>query len=500
MKILIELSHCAMRITLICAIILSFTSSTDAQKKSVVRIIVNDATGYGIAWGEPDHIVTALHLVAGKRNINIEWEDKKTTAQIVKIYKPSGLALLKLDESFNITPLRILSGNAPYGEQVNYYEIDQRRCSITEKTSDLMDETKLNRLNPRISNNTNLLINTLCYDDGSCYPILTTKILKLEEPNIRVEHSGSPVTYKKKIIGMIDCSPKRINGSLCFWVIPANDFNILLKQPAIDTPMMASCMEPEPIDIVQIEPDSLYLSEIIIGGSLEGDLIQDESVPIKFRDPSGDRLTLKYIKSVRFEVVWETLFSEHVKYVSKLANSDSTFDAQNPSLFYELLNQSIDFYTEIETGISIAIPAGTELGLSKDGFGKLVTAESPNNLSRFSIYISACKNQAKSTKAFNEFSSMIYDLGIDTIASEENITDFSTNANNPYYSQYIIQDSTNGNGVTVAKFLARSTISNNNFLGVTVDAPEWAKLNARNERIYYYLLLICARLTDFPIH
>ncbi len=468
-----------------------------AQQNSVVRIKVNDGSGYGVVWEAKDQIVTVLQLVAGKKNIEVLWQNKMTTAHIEKIYKPSGLALLKLNTSLNISPLNSYSGNPP--DKVSYFEVYDNQNTVKTKNSDLEEETKLSRLNSRMAGNTNLLNNILCYDNGVCYPQLSTEILKLKEPNIREDHSGSPVTYGKKVIGIIDCSPKRLNGSTCFWVIPSSDFKLLLQQETIKNDTMSSCRTPEPIDsIVTIQVDTSITMEDI---EFEQVAQADNPLDLTYRDPSGDKLKLHFIKTQPFSFIWETLFSEDEEYIANVVHADSSsFSTEIESLYGRLLLQSIDFYTEIHTGISIAVPAGTPLELAKDGFGKLVTATSPDSLSSLSIYISACKKQAKAMKAFEDYKTMIYGQSIDTAAYQDNITDFSKDSLNPYYKQYFLQDSVNTYGNTISKFLGRATIANEDFLGITLNAPHWQNLNDPEERLYYYMLLICERLTNFPIH
>ena len=476
---------------LICGwLFLAFTQAF-GQNNSIVKITADQATGYGIAWGGPNTVVTTLQLVAGKSHIEIDWRGYRSNALIEKVYKPSGLALLKLTQPINIPQIHLISGHNPIGEKVNYYETNPNRTTVmVKKNSELIDETKLERINTRIYQDADLLLSSLCFDETTNYPFLTTDVLRLEEPNIRKEHTGSAVTYKGKLIGMIDCSPKRLNGNTCFWVISAEDFNKLIKQESRIPFPIKSCLEQNdpkqdplpspPSDSDPGEPEELQV--------------------IEYKDPNGDRLTLEFERTIQFTEIYETLFSKDIDYVDSLAYTDTTFNDLRPSLIYELLNQSIDFYKEITTGISIALPSQTALVISKDGFGNLVTAYSADRLSNFSIYISACKNLKKANKAYEEFMEMIESEGVQISESTIHSMDFMEDETHPYFSTYIQFDALGTDSTMTSRLTSRATISSENFLGVKVEATDWTSLTSREERIYYYLLLICARITDFPIH
>ena len=82
-----------------------------AQKNSVVQVHADKSSGYGVACGGPqnlpDRIVTALHVVAGKQTIVVKWQGKSSYATIEKIYKPSDLALLKLQTPLGIPAMAL---------------------------------------------------------------------------------------------------------------------------------------------------------------------------------------------------------------------------------------------------------------------------------------------------------------------------------------------------------------------------------------------------------
>src|SRR5688572_26023149 len=106
-----------------------------AQKNSVVQVHADKSSGYGVACGGsqnlPDRIVTALHVVAGKKTIVVKWQGKTSNATIEKIYKPSDLALLKLQTPLGIPALSLYSGEPPWDTNINFWEIPINTTSVS---------------------------------------------------------------------------------------------------------------------------------------------------------------------------------------------------------------------------------------------------------------------------------------------------------------------------------------------------------------------------------
>src|SRR5688572_30847829 len=106
-----------------------------AQKNSVVQVHADKSSGYGVACGGPqnlsDRIVTALHVVAGKKTILVKWQGKSAYATVEKIYKPADLALLKLNTPLGIPALTLYSGEPPWDTDVNFWEIPVNSSTVT---------------------------------------------------------------------------------------------------------------------------------------------------------------------------------------------------------------------------------------------------------------------------------------------------------------------------------------------------------------------------------
>src|SRR6187402_3835196 len=128
-----------LRLSIILACIIVYSSSITAQKNSIVQVHADKASGYGVACGGPqnlsDRIVTALHVVAGKKTILVKWQGKSAYATVEKIYKPADLALLKLKTPLGIPALTLYAGEPPWDTDVNFWEIPINSTSVTAKTA-----------------------------------------------------------------------------------------------------------------------------------------------------------------------------------------------------------------------------------------------------------------------------------------------------------------------------------------------------------------------------
>jgi hypothetical protein len=225
--------------------LLFFPLETGAQKNSIVQVHADKSSGYGVAYGGPqnipDRIVTALHVVAGKKTILVKWQGKSAYATIEKIYKPSDLALLKLQTPLGIPLLSLYSGEPPWDTNINFWEIPVNTPHLSAKTTVLQERTSLSRISPRVANNPAGLGKSLCVDGGQYYPGMNTEVLNFKEPNIRKAHSGSPLTYGDKILGMVDGGAKLIDGKSGVWAIPATEFVKLYTHGSPLSGPMQSC-------------------------------------------------------------------------------------------------------------------------------------------------------------------------------------------------------------------------------------------------------------------
>jgi len=465
---------------------------TFAQKNSVVQVNADKSSGYGVAWGGPDLIVTALHIVSGKKTIMVVWQGKKSYATVEKIYKPSDLALLRLKTPLGIPVLSLYSGEPPWDTNINFWELPINTSSMTAKNTVLDEKTSLAKISPRVASNPTGLSKALCSDAGAFYPGMNTVVINFKEPNIRKAHSGSPLTYGDKILGMVDGGAKLVDGKACVWAIPAADFNKLVNQGTAVSASMQAC------DQVGRENKYMYSglrSDNPLLTPEEAEQARQFENAVDFSANNGSTIELNHEYRMSFDEVYETLFEEQQNDLNDILESEDDVTLDN------LLDATVDFYIEENTGISILIPAACTLTRSSNASGTLITTTSPGGLVSMSIYISPNLTMEDGMKAMDAFKSFMEENGQAMQPEEEDIDDYSDDEYNPYYSEYVENTIEDENGDAVSDFFADLIISDGDFLAVTVNIADWNELAENpDERLYVYLMQTCALLSDFSIY
>ncbi len=469
---------------------------TTAQKNSVVQVHADKSSGYGVAYGgpnaTPDLIVTALHVVSGKKSIMVVWQGKTAYAQIEKIYKPADLALLKLQSPLGVPPLQLYSGEPPWDSNINFWEVPVNTKTVSAKTTILEERTSLAKISPRIANNPAGLSKSLCMDAGSYYPAINTEVINFKEPNIRKAHSGSPLTYGDKILGMVDGGAKLTDGKACVWAIPASDFTKLFNQGTAVTKPMQSCDTPTASNKFMysgMRSDNPMLSPEEIAQA------EDFENTLDFSSSNGNQLALYHEYRMGFDEIYETLWEEEQANLGDIIDSDETITLD------DLLNETIDIYIEEYTGISLVVPAACTLTASTDDYGTMITTTSPGGLITMSFYISTNATMEEGMTVMSEFKSYLQGQGVTSQPDADDIDDFAEDEDNPYYSQYIEQAFEDDNGIVVAEFFADLMVNDGDFLAVTVSINDWNLLDENpEERLFLYLMETCSLLSDFSIY
>jgi Trypsin-like peptidase domain len=170
---------------------------------SVVKITCslggNQWVGTGFAWENPTQVVTALHVVAGCKGIEVFSEESKdrATANIEKVLIASDLALLKLNKSIGLTVLKTESSVQPenryriwgYPQKVETIQGDELRFSdVREKISTLEKIMTASDYESTVGK--------------GGYPALKAHILRVGS-TIQPGHSGAPITNEKyEVVGI----------------------------------------------------------------------------------------------------------------------------------------------------------------------------------------------------------------------------------------------------------------------------------------------------------
>jgi len=482
----------------LCALALMVTDASGQPEKSSVVLIhtsqdpTKGESGYGVAWKQPDNIVTVLHLVAGKPEILVSWNEKQSFAKIKKIHKDADLALLELDTPLGIPPLEIYQGNPPAGRPLNYWETPKHTFRMDGKQTKLnIDKgaVPLSQLSNRIPQDPKSLAKfatSLCPASPKNYPVLEANVFNFDEPNVGKSHSGSPLTYNGKIVGMVDGGVKPLGGKTVVWAIPAAQyFDKLLAGAA--PPKLEPCA-----------------SAILYGGFREDN-------PLIYKDHgSGDSFTFYPAYRASFQSLYETMFEEDQQFIRELLEDEEGFE-DGPITLRDLFKESIDVYEDDETGATIAFPTDGEVTFEKSDDGKhtLIEVSDPDYGIEMTIFVERAASKAAAEEIINWYKEYVVSDGQkweqEKDADGEPVPDdvddeLWDDPDEPYYSESMDRVVYGADGKrVVGELYASITIDDKNFLGVAVSISDWANLT-KAQRLSYYLMEACAILSDFAYY
>ncbi len=495
----------------VCLLTFTFVLYGLGQNQSVVVIHTGSAnsklasSGYGIAYGGPDKIVTALHVVNGKTQIRVVYGRRSADAVVEKVYPASDLALLSLKTPLGIPQAELYQSSPPLNTDLLYWEQPTGASSNSSKTTQITKVSPLNRIDPRLTADLAGFQKALCTDNSQPYPKLETLILKFGEPNIKKAHSGSPVTTggsSNKVVGLIDGGdfPGTINSVV--WAIPATEFKKLLEQGRAPSNPAQPCISQKLYGGVRSDNPFLSADQVQLARTMEA----KRENPLTANNGGDNALIFTAEDRYSFEDVYASLDEEDQQYIQDLFESNEQYFEENEQVSVEdLFNSYIDVYFEERTGATIAFPYNAELHVEKeDGFPfSLIQASSPFG----GIHMYAMVYQGEDTQdafemieAFDQY--LVSDGG--AWVQDEDMEVYTENYLNdpdPYYNrQYgmVIYDE---DDILTSEFYANQTINYSDFLGVSVEISDWDTLDdQKNERLMYYLMEVCAMLSDFPYY
>jgi hypothetical protein len=490
-----------------CFFILPFAASPASGQRgeeSVVLIYTPTFAGYGVAWQRPDNIVTVLHVVAGKSKILVKWKDQSSPATIKTVYKEADLALLQLQKPLGVPPLEIYQGDPPLDRPLDYWEVPDGAARVDRKETKLNAEKRaipLRQFDNRIATAPNTFAKALCSDGQSNYPGLNTNVFKFEEKNVGKSHSGSPLTYNGKIVGLVD-GGQPIGGKACVWAIPAAlHFKSLPASTAV-------------------APKQTCASEKLYGGLrrdnplLEGNeeletladtLAYYEDNPFVVADDANDRLTFDLQYRAPFREFYDSMFQEDQKYIQGLLEDDDSA-AGGPVKLPDLFDRSLDSFQDDLTGATIVIPAQGHIRIEKspEGNHTLVAVSDPDSKVEMTVFVEKTESKEAVEQARLWFEEFIVSDGLAWQQEEsEDDDDFedadlANDPDEPYYTKFLDRVVYGGDDEIVAELYASITVDEN-FLGVVIKIRNWHELT-KEQRLHYYLMEACAVLTDFAYY
>lgn len=496
------------RFALLFSILIPMSAFPQSEQESVVIVHTKPESGYGVAWNKPDNIVTALHLVAGKSPILVQWRGKESTATIVKANKNADIALLKLATPLGIPPLQVHQGDPPLDSPVDFWEAPPGVARMDRKETRLDAEARaipLQKFDNRLEDPKHLAVfkKALCADGTASYPALTQNVFKFEERNIRKSHSGSPITFDGKIIGMVD-GGEPIGGKACVWAIPAaGNFEKLLtaaatlpQQTCSTEKLYGGLRKDNPL--LQADPKLKAWAD---------QLDYSDNHPYVVIDDLNNKLAFALEYRASCEEVYETMFADGQRYIADLLEDENDFNDAHITL-QNLFEQTIDLYQEDETGATIAIPANSKMTIiqAKGSKHTLLKVSEPQAGVEMVVFVKKANSPASAAEAREWFQTYIVSDGRkweqERDAEDDDDVEDNTLADDPdepYENMLLDRVVYDDDDHVIAELYASLTTDENNFLGVAIFVNDWENLKS-TQRLTYYLMEACAILSGFAYY
>lgn len=479
---------------LVYSLLLLFGIPAFGQKGSVVLIHTEGkSSGYGVAVNYPDRIVTALHIVAnmGKIAVVFQNEDNWSYATIEKIYMDADLALLKLEKPLGLAPISLYSGKAPVQTNVNYWEIDKMN-GLTEKNTKIQEVgTKLDRICSSLG-----IQKALCQNAGVHYPSMSTEIMRFGEPNIRKAHSGSPLTFNNKLIGLVDGGAKLANGKPVVWAISSESIGRLFSHGTAPPPMQrCGGVDGSAFMYSGMRSDNGFLTQE------ERQFAAKFEKPLFFQAANGNTLKFYLEERLSWSTLNESLFDDEKEDI------EEAFEYLDWAIKDKVTSTSFDLYIEESTGISFVVPTGSHLSNPKSSFSPdeiIIKIASPGQASSQTFFIKKNATMALGMKAMSTFKARMAGYGYDMVPSSWDIIDLRDDPDNPYYEEEVSMNffqngKTDGNeDELIGGAVIKMMVENGNFFVNSYEVSDFKKLkNDPTEIAYSTLFQIGEWLSGF---
>ncbi len=446
-------------------VVMILTGSYDhAQSQNVADGVVEVYTGIstigvGFVWPDQYHVVTALHVVAGRSNLRVR---SYTPGQmgfiqvetVEKVLKEADLALLRLSSPLQVQPLRISSETPDINTYYTMYRTTpggsriggfSKRLESGVETLDFFFNTG----NPRLYKALN--------EQG--YPQVRARIARVRDPVMKGD-SGAPVCNQSgEVVGIIDGG--LYNGLRAYnWAILASEH----------LPALNSSNNNESFASVRKTDPTLYLVTDNVEASkplqFYNGKVSLQKVFTTTLDQINATLDLNQVERQEVEQQYARIAAETGKYIK---------------------NASIDVYQDWYTGATIAVPHGLTLEYSEsnDQF-LLLQATSPSGKVKMVFAII----DETSSDPGHDFIEYVLALDYEAYWEEEAFYPYEEEENYSAYDYYYNNEI--GGGAAISLLYSYS-----DFMGLGAYIVD--KISVSKEDEYYYeLLQECAQLSDFP--
>lgn len=424
---------------------------------SIVQIEVQGKKrGIGVVALKPDHVLTALHVVAGQKvGVYSKAKGQLVPATIVKVHKESDLALLKLDEPLGL-PMVPLSGETPDAARPYFISGYTNKPDILEGPMGLY--TNFHPLTTIIESGTPQY--KWLYQNG--YPLPTAQIIRLGDP-IQHGDSGSPIyNAAGELVGIADGGLKKGVQRMNWAISTKAHLKDLLDSK----------------EDVKVNPSTL--------GFLKNARAENQAF-----ETSSDDLDLYYIFSEAMGDIFETAFPEDQRLMQIYRGYAADMSG------YDIFGHQLDVFEDYATGATIAIPNG--LRFEYDASNGLLRAWSPSGNVEMDILIKKATSFQDAVSRMDDFQDelFMYEEWYDRPEGNQ-VTDRSSEE---LFIESINCAKLDENDDETASLIAEILVEGPYVLARSVTIHDLAAANRNKEDWYYtYAMEACLVLCGFPIY
>ncbi len=440
--------------------------------RSVVQIECRFANGEsagasGFVWLQPTYVVTALHAVVGCSGLQVysEVTQKKVPATVKTASLEADLALLELGRDLGLPPLRAASA-PPNLDQEHYvwgypHNIPTMQSNPIRFSHTLQATPSV--LQDLFGKGSRFFRDSVAPQG---YPQLQTKILRVGS-TIRPGHSGAPILDTKGIV--VGIADGGLKGGIAGinWGIPASVYLPGLPSSSDRIPGQAS---------VQV---GLYSA----------------------RRAAAERVVTAGPTTARgqrtLELSWRATLSEILELVPDDEREDylELIAEAKEETGHDLSEWTIEVYEDYRGGATLAAPKG--VSLTYDPNTGMLKARTGGGHAEMIVQIVESDTWEAARAAEQRYDSLI--AGGEAWQPDPEYT--GENESSPasgYASSDTHRIQVDAEGHVRAEMYATLEIDDYDFLGTAVIVRDYPDLSAE-EKVQYFLMVICTWLADFAI-
>jgi hypothetical protein len=341
--------------------VVKITTNYSVRNTNSGRLERRIGTGTGFCWDKSMYVVTALHVVAGVKDITVHNSaGNRTGATISKVLLEADLALLKLDSDLGLVPLKLEPVNPNAARRFTIWGFPHAVFKMQDHEIRLSRSLEEKPILDHLINGDKLKYEL----EKQKYPSPNANILKISSI-IQPGQSGAPLfTAEGKVVGVAD-GGLRGGTALLNWAMPAYTYVPLLLTSNDTSPATISIQASLFNSSSTILPDEMLADERERSSMFHADdtgtdefkQFQHDSFDAYYEILAREEMeNTIYLNGNQITKTWTAGFSEIISTLSREEADEIRAIVEDYGV--SLDDTYYDIYEDFETGATISIPYG----------------------------------------------------------------------------------------------------------------------------------------------